>query len=946
MAIKVYLPLVDPEKYPEFGERAAKAVTRKALGNQIQFSSLRGFPTTSANVKKIGEAADMGSRPLPDSEYQLLEIRETINMYVNHFKLGRVLWPVYPTLFAENFSELVDVCAEQNLFLYDFWGYVPGSNPSTGIWGEYIIPDTADEYMREKLGDKFLGYDNGEQDGRYIHALAQSSAPILDSRKLQYRNFQAYFEKLNDAMQNYTVTLASLTFLHYFAKEGNTIMIGAETAQALPNNNMWFAFIRGASKQYGLLNYGNASVWNRWGYKDYIIDSDEPDTSQGYEMGRTGGTSLSQLRRLIYNQYMYNCDILGFEGSWFYTEKADEGEKNTDKTYIINDKRYNLTPVGEIQRRCGEFVRQNGFPGTLYTPLAIVTDFFAGWVPPRHLYTGDIYKVWGNLPYDTGDHELHLLFTMLFPGYENAGFYRDERGFLSPTPYGEIADVLLSDVRFEVLDRYRTAFITENTKLDLELFLKLKRFVYGGGHAILFVGTTEKYEDIVRYSGGEDYSTMFDIGDGGKTIVENSFGRGRVTIINDKNPLERAGGDASYRNNVNEDIPKPYRFKQEIENYLANTFDALKIISVNNRMLQFTLDIKGENDYTLFVSNNTLSTENFDIISACGDIKSVCELDITDGTELRPEFLPRGTRNGGTPYKTDGEYKIKPYDCRMFKIKTEGITLDIAPESNPQPKNKNLYLALGYTEKSAKEYLLYNPTFTHHFGGLMIPAEYLDRLDEAAVEKEAHYLNLQDVKIIVDFTRMLNHFPDLSIIGNFLNRTKNSIERIRRILTLASKYRCVGAVFTLHRNAENEYSQEQAVTGAFESLRKINAICAELNIKMYIQNRNILLSAEEQLKLFENAGVGAIAFNTAFALAAGIGTDFEKYNAAALMLSDMKADMFGQNYAVNAPVCGGKNKEKLKQLYHKANGKGIPIVLCAEYGCADEITEELHFLNS
>ncbi|MHB1153006.1 MAG: hypothetical protein ACYCWE_18245 [Eubacteriales bacterium] len=947
MRIKVYLPLVEPEKYPEFNERAAKAVTRKALGNEIQFSSLRGFPTTSTNLQEIGEAADMGSRPMPDNDYKLKEIEETIDMYVNHFKLGKVLWPVYPTLFAANFNELVDICADKKLFLYDFWGYVPGSKPKDGIWGEYNIPVTADEYMRKKLGDRFLGYDNGEQDGRYIHASAQTMVPTLDNRILQYRNFQAYFEKLNDAMLNHTVTLASLTFLHYFAKEGNTIMIGAETAQALPNNNMWFAYIRGASKQYGLLNYGNASVWNRWGYKDYKVDSEEPDTSNGYEMGRTGGTSLSQLRRLIYNHYMYNCDILGFESSWFYTEKADIGEVHTDKKYIINDKRYNLTPVGEIQKHCGDFVRRNGFPGTLYTPLAVMADFFSGWVPPRHLYTGDIYKVWGNLPYNTGDYQLHLLFSLLFPGYENAGFYRDERGFLSPAPYGEIADVLLSDIRIEVLNRYTTLFITEETTIDLELYIKLKQFVYKGGHIILFINTVLKNNNVSFYNSGSDYDTFFKTENLQDNIFENIIGSGKVTILNYINSFDRCETVTSYRNNMNEDIPQPYTFKPEITEYLDKTFNALKIISVDNIKLLFTLNIINENEYTLFVSNNTLNTETYNIITSAGNISSVNELVITDGTEKRPEFLPCGCVDTGISFKNDGKYVIKPYDCHIYKIRTEGIFLDLTPESNPKPRNKNLYLSLGYTEKSAKEYMLNNPTFLHHFGGLMLPAEYLDRIGEESAEREAHYLNLQNVGITVDFTRMINHFPDLSIIGNFPNRTNKSIDRIKRILTAASKYRCEGAIFSLQRNAENEYSREQAINGTIESLRKINEICIEIKIPAFIQNRNILISTDEQLKLFSNDNsVGSVAFNTSFALAAGADIDYTKYNSALLILSDIKIDIYGQKYAVNAPVYNGENKKELKMLYRQANENGIPIILYADYKSKDEITEELNYLNS
>ena len=40
--------------------------------------------------------------------------------------------------------------------------------------------------------------------------------------------------------------------------------------------------------------------------------------------------------------------------------------------------------------------------GTMLAPIAVMTDFFAGWTFPRHLYTDHVYRVWGNLPYAAG----------------------------------------------------------------------------------------------------------------------------------------------------------------------------------------------------------------------------------------------------------------------------------------------------------------------------------------------------------------------------------------------------------------------------------------------------------------------------------------------------------------------------------------------------------------
>ena len=128
-------------------------------------------------------------------------------------------------------------------------------------------------------------------------------------------------------------------------KEGNHVLLGAETAQALPNNQLYYAFIRGAGKQYGVHWFGNASVFNRWGWKDYgAVKRDGRYVSDPEE-----GTSLSLVKRLLYTHYLYNCVMIGFESGWL-TESAPHA----------------LTPIGAIQRGAVEFVARHGQPGVMH----------------------------------------------------------------------------------------------------------------------------------------------------------------------------------------------------------------------------------------------------------------------------------------------------------------------------------------------------------------------------------------------------------------------------------------------------------------------------------------------------------------------------------------------------------------------------------------------------
>ena len=936
--VKVYPFPVEPEKYSWFDKRPFPVITRKALDNKIQFSSLRGF---RSEQNTPGETADTGARPPLVKGQRLVDLEETVDMYVNHFKLGKVLWPVYPTLFAGNFKEVVDICVRDGLYLYDFWGFVPGSKPSRdSIWGEYVIPEEVDAYMQEKLGDHFLGYDNGEQDGRYVHARARQQATISDSREAQYEIFQAYFEKLNDSMRNHTVTLASLTFLPYFAREGNTIMLGAETAQALPGNNMWFSFIRGAAKQYGLLYYGNASVWNRWGYKDYANMNREPKLMWGTsEMGRTAGTSLSLLKKLMYNHWMYGCDILGFESSWFTTRPKEEGDVNTDRQYITGDTVNVFTPVGDIQKCCVEFVEKHGKAGVTHTPVAIMLDFHAGWVPPRQLYSPEIYVVWGMLPYNMSDHQTHCLMSQLYPHYEDAGFFRDERGFETATPYGEIMDILMSDATEEVLKRYSVIVLTRGVKLDKELTGKLRAFAEAGGTVIGFAGTVKEWGaeelfGVKALAAGEngEYEAIISCCAGKEgQLVTRKLGKGEFRLILHEHGLEATGEELTAKNAANEPICQPYRLTKETEDILADAYNGVQLLKVSNPSLQYVTSVRGKGEYTFMVASSQAQTEAFDIESAVGEIESVVELPTLDGTEELEEFLPLLKAEPGEAVQKDGEYTINPGCVRLFRIKVKDAQTEELEESNPGKREGVRYVSLPKYEARLKKTVLDHPTLQHYFDGVVVPARYLEDLDMYAVKKEAHYLNLQQVRLVVDFGDLINHYPDLSLIGNIEGREEEALERVGKILDKAKEYLCDGIILCPQRNAENEYSVEEASAGFERISGEIRAMAEAKGIRVLMKNRRYAVMKPE-----------ITAFDTATAMTEG--EEAIPATAEMVLLSRPGRDLVGQMFQMNLPVSGGEEAQLIKWA-KEVKEKGLPIALTAEYGSWDEVISDIEWLD-
>lgn len=282
---RVYSHLLEPREHPDYDRRAVKPPTWETFGNRTQFIALRGF-----TVK--------------DPDKTIVDFEKELELYTRTHELGDVVWPFYSIMFAKNLGELADAIKRRNLYLFDIWGYVPGSGPG-GDWQQFKAQPETFAMLESKLGERWLGMDNGEQDGRYIGGYANQMVPGSVDRLEQYFNFQRHFERLGDDLGQKLSTLVSLNFGHYFLKEGTYTMIGAETAQALPNSQVYYAFIRGAGKQYGVPWFGNASVWNRWGWKAY--------GSSGPDFGPTKGTSVSLLKRLLYCHILYNAVAVGFE---------------------------------------------------------------------------------------------------------------------------------------------------------------------------------------------------------------------------------------------------------------------------------------------------------------------------------------------------------------------------------------------------------------------------------------------------------------------------------------------------------------------------------------------------------------------------------------------------------------------------------------------------------
>jgi hypothetical protein len=768
---RVYSQLIDPREHPDYNRRAVKPPTWETFQDRTQFTCLRGFAM---------------------EEDRIVGYREEIEKYTRTHELGDVIWPSYPILFAKNLDDLAEEIQRRDLYLFDIWGYVPGSGPG-GYWQQFTPPVEALKTLEATLGDRWLGTDIGEQDGRYIGGYANQMTPASGSRFDQYLNFQRFFERMGDDLGHRHATLVSLNFGHYLLKEGTFTLIGAETAQALPNNQVYYAFIRGAGKQYGVPWFGNASVYNRWGYKTY--------GSSGDDHGPTKGTSLSLMKRLLYSHILYNSVAVGFESGWF------QGET--------------LSPIGGIQQAGQRWVKRYGRPGVMYTPVALLLDFHAGWSFPRHLYSSDIFRVWGNLPYGPGDHLMDAILDLLYPSYADSSYFHDETGFITATPYGDIADCLLSDAPGWLLSRYAVVVVAGELAGGQEIRDKLQDYVEHGGHLVITTG------NLAKLPGGVAGQT----GTAARGATE--YGKGKVTVLaTDFGVAPREDPNRPLRSEVDRALPRPYVLRPEARRALEAIFRQQALFDVGNSGLSVITCRRGLGAYTLGVTNNMWAALPFKITSLCGPIQSLDEMPLADSEVGAVGHLPEGV--AGTSLGRNTDDMIRGGDIRIFAVRVTESNVEVIPHRPPprQPHGRILPLR---GIRSAKEQILARPTFFEHFDGAVLDWHYLHDQEKATLLQEAGWIERQGLRMFVDASSGLNLYPTLRLVDNLEADYRRSVAALADVM---AKMQILGArdlILSLHRHPENNFTNEQTQESFEKTLRALAAEAGARGITLHLR---------------------------------------------------------------------------------------------------------------
>ncbi len=215
------------------------------------------------------------------------------------------------------------------------------------------------------------------------------------------------------------------------------------------------------------------------------------------------------------------------------------------------------------------------------------------------------------------------------------------------------------------------------------------------------------------------------------------------------------------------------------------------------------------------------------------------------------------------------------------------------------------------------------------------------------------------MRIIVDFSRGLNFYPDLTLLDTLPPAYEESLEAMTEVLEKMTRLGARDAVISLHRNAENHVSAERADDRFLAGVRELCNHAAQREVMLHIQHHPHKWHGRADAMLAFAAGgrdvprplrgrdggpqglATARAGNLRFALntshVAMLGEDLGQALAAAgdrlglVLISAPRRDLFGQVYDAHAPVSQAGLELAALQAY-----PDVPQVLDAYYASQDE----------
>ncbi len=283
------------------------------------------------------------------------------------------------------------------------------------------------------------------------------------SRRECYEVLRDYFLTRNRYMRGRNISVTGHSHYEAYAAEWGAALIGLELGENIAHTQSKIAFARGASRQWRRPWSIQVSPW----YAGSCTTAGPLRMEGNYARGLDAGHSLSLYERMWLH-------------AWFAGTAMVTPENSIAIFFERPEAPWTLTSHGRKAAEVFAFMRRHD-RGVPYTPVAIVLDHFAGYQPYGS-------RPWGIMDITPADQEVLDLFAhQLYPGsaFHGTPIEHVEQGWLRPTPYGEMFDVLLSSAKGAVLGAYPVILLAGEITFHPGFVCELHRALRKGATLLL-----------------------------------------------------------------------------------------------------------------------------------------------------------------------------------------------------------------------------------------------------------------------------------------------------------------------------------------------------------------------------------------------------------------------------------------------------------------------------
>lgn len=275
------------------------------------------------------------------------------------------------------------------------------------------------------------------------------------------------------------------TLNHYEARRG-TSYTGNEIAYMNPaHDSTYLAFCRGTARQFNLPWGSYAAGYGGWfGHSKFTNKSPDERSLEGTALrGAYTAVPMQEQRRTMYSVYMAGGNFLIKESDGTQGMLAGYNPRTVDRTdpriVALGDTRLHAGPYALLCAELHDGIVTKHDRGTPYTPVALMFDRNHGLA----FKYSSVLAV-GAIPYTAADEQMRAAINTVFP-HEGSGQVYFSNADYRAGPFGEIFDVITTEVPAPVIDSYRAIVLVGQTRVDPPLAATLRRFVENGGLLLL-----------------------------------------------------------------------------------------------------------------------------------------------------------------------------------------------------------------------------------------------------------------------------------------------------------------------------------------------------------------------------------------------------------------------------------------------------------------------------